>query len=181
MERTPITPEALARVHARFRELGMNPGTFEESERRRLRELDRQRKKRERFLANPTAVAIEAIARPFRSDKNGFIYFVECAGYVKIGFTTEILGRMGGIQSHTPLDLRLLGFLTGPIQVEGRVQVACDKFHHRREWYRGDPELLEAVKMTSVNPRKLLKGKEAEMDEARWIREYNKKLALYLG
>ena len=54
MEVDMPTPEVLARVHAR---LG-NPGTFEESERRRLRELERQRKKRERFLANPTAVAV---------------------------------------------------------------------------------------------------------------------------
>lgn len=168
METDRPSAEVLARIHAR---LG-NPGSFEESERRRLRGLERHRKKRERFLANPTAVAIEGIARPFRQDKTGFIYFVECVGYVKIGFTTSVPSRLGAIQSHNPLDLRLLGFLRGPIQVEGRVQEACEKFHHRGEWFRGSEELLEAISMTSVKVEKLWEPGSGYSEETeRWAEQ----------
>lgn len=177
METGRPSAEVLARVHAR---LG-NPGSFEESERRRLRELDRYRKKRERFLANPTAVAIEAIARPWREDTiHGFTYFIECAGYVKIGFSIGVLGRMAEIQAHNPIELRLMGCLRGPINVETQVHVVCNKFHHHREWFRLEPELLEAIKMVSVHPKKLWVPKKPMSDErflAIWTRlQRNKRL-----
>jgi hypothetical protein len=178
MEMDRPSAEVLARVHAR---LG-NPGSFEESERRRHRELDRYRKKRERFLANPTAVAIEAIARPWRNDAiHGFTYFIECADYVKIGFSIGVLGRMEVIQIHNPLELRLMGCLRGPMNVETEVHKVCRKFHHRREWFRLEPELREAIKMVSVHPKKLWVPKKPMTDEqfvSIWMRlQRNKPLA----
>lgn len=65
-----------------------------------------------------------------------FIYFIECAGFVKIGISTRPQKRFVGIRVSNPLDCILIGIMKGGIEEERRIHEFVKSHHHRGEWYR---------------------------------------------
>jgi len=46
-----------------------------------------------------------------KNDRSGYIYFLSSAGYVKIGKTKDLDGRMANLETCTPLEVKLLHFI----------------------------------------------------------------------
>lgn len=64
------------------------------------------------------------------------VYFVYCAGRIKIGYTTDIRNRMAGLASSSPAPITLLLTIPGNEQDEARYHrmFASDRVH--LEWFR---------------------------------------------
>lgn len=79
---------------------------------------DRRRAREAKALAIVKAVRPDPSprAQPLRHtelngdtpEPTGFIYFLYCAGRIKIGYATEVADRMAQIATHCPFPIRLL-------------------------------------------------------------------------
>jgi hypothetical protein len=70
----------------------------------------------------------------------GYIYFVQCLGYVKIGITTNVKARFSSLRSSNPNELKILLVLNFNIIREAKSKER--EFHtqfsskrHRGEWF----------------------------------------------
>lgn len=73
----------------------------------------------------------------------GKIYFVEApsVGLIKIGYATDILQRMQGLATFSPVELRLLGTLSGGPSKEQELHAALDEHRSHGEWFRRCAEI----------------------------------------
>jgi len=82
-----------------------------------------------------------------RAKTMGFIYFVECAGFVKIGHSMKPRRRVLAMQVSNPLQCRLLGYMKGGTNAEGKIhrRMKGHNLHHRGEWFHLTDELRTAI------------------------------------
>jgi len=77
------------------------------------------------------------------------IYFIRCQQFIKIGKTTNVDRRLAAHQMSTPFDLEVIGFIpcvsADLDQMEGAHHRRFKRFHHRGEWFRAAPTLLEFI------------------------------------
>ena len=82
-----------------------------------------------------------------------YVYFARIGQYVKVGFSVNPERRVKNIRHGcsvpTDLDLaapvELLKVVPGGPEVENAAHWALTEFHEFGEWFRADPEVLEAV------------------------------------
>lgn len=87
------------------------------------------------------------------------IYFIQVKqkAYVKIGFTSKCpLGRMAHLQGGNPFPLRLLGYIDGPQEIEGKLHRRFCRHRMKGEWFRREGRLkafLDRVPLKQVEPK----------------------------
>ncbi len=78
------------------------------------------------------------------------IYFAQCQddhGYIKIGYTKDVDARIASFQCGCPYPIVLLAWFQSDDAKNVETSL-IDRFRHLRvrcEWFRPDPELLEAI------------------------------------
>jgi hypothetical protein len=99
--------------------------------------LQRQRK-RPAWKRQRLASILEASEKrcAIRTSQQSYIYFIECAGFVKIGTSTRPQKRFVGIRVSNPFDCKLMGVLRGNADGEQKIHKFIESHHHRGEWYR---------------------------------------------
>lgn len=107
---------------------------------------DRRRAREAKALAIVKAVRPDPSprAQPLRHtelngdtpEPTGFIYFLYCAGRIKIGYATEVADRMAQIATHCPFPIRLLLTIRGKIEDEKRFHERFASERVNREWFR---------------------------------------------
>jgi hypothetical protein len=75
------------------------------------------------------------------------IYFLqnETNYAVKIGFARDVKSRIRGLRTASPDRLRLVGAIPGERADEHRLHLELARFRGVGEWFRPEPELIEAV------------------------------------
>lgn len=73
--------------------------------------------------------------------RQGEIYFLGCAGFIKIGFTITMTQRLINIQTSNPNEVVLIHKMSGTLGREGEIHNAFGEFRARGEWFRDVPEL----------------------------------------
>lgn len=88
-----------------------------------------------------------AIRRIPRNARVCYIYIMESAGLLKVGWSEEPAARVRDLQTGSPLPIRLVHIVPCPSYAIRKVELAAHKrleaFHVRGEWH--DVELLVAV------------------------------------
>lgn len=65
----------------------------------------------------------------------GKIYFVECAGAIKVGFSANLEKRLLNLTTGAPAKLTLLGSIDGPQTLESAIHAHLDIFRTTGEWF----------------------------------------------
>lgn len=83
---------------------------------------------------------------PLPTPSEPVIYFVRCAGFVKIGLTTNIHRRLASARTFTPFPLTLAHLVrcepAADLEVvESAYHARFHAHHHRGEWFRDEGEL----------------------------------------
>ncbi len=78
----------------------------------------------------------------------GFIYFVqgESGGPIKIGYTTDIKGRLSSLQTGYPDTLVLLGAFAGNTTDEYSLHEEYSPYRMRGEWFKPAEPILEKIR-----------------------------------
>jgi hypothetical protein len=79
------------------------------------------------------------------------IYFVECAGFVKIGRAMTVMGRLTALRTSCPLPMEPLGFIYVPDcdradVLESLLHGKFSSSWHRGEWFRDSPEIRAFIR-----------------------------------
>lgn len=90
----------------------------------------------------------EAAKKRKMIDQHSKIYFIRQGptGPIKIGVSSRPKKRLTTLQTANPSDLFLLGIIRGGEDVEQKLHERFKPFLIRGEWYRPDPELLQAIR-----------------------------------
>jgi hypothetical protein len=76
----------------------------------------------------------------------GFVYFLRCGGFIKIGFSADPKRRLRYLQTATPFDFELLGAHPGLKWHEQQLHKVFASLRHRHEWFRADQNILEIAR-----------------------------------
>lgn len=77
----------------------------------------------------------------------GFVYFLRCGDFVKIGFSANPKRRLRYLQTAMPFNFELLGAHPGTKWHEQQLHKIFASLRHRHEWFCADQAILEiAVK-----------------------------------
>lgn len=76
------------------------------------------------------------------------IYFLATLDHsmVKIGITRDILARLNGYQTASPVPLKLLGSFSGTDADEWKLQAYYIARHSHGEWFYATPQMLAEIK-----------------------------------
>jgi hypothetical protein len=83
-----------------------------------------------------------------------YVYAVEGAEQVKFGKAMDVVARFGSLQTGSPIDLVLLGFVLGPKTLEKQIHQWAAPFRRRGEWFNKSPavmRLVEAIQTGAVD------------------------------
>jgi len=77
----------------------------------------------------------------------GYVYFVERAGYVKVGYTQDIHSRMGAFQANSPFDFQLIGAIRSDEYktLEKSIHKRLAAYHKKGEWYDIDTQTAKEI------------------------------------
>lgn len=75
----------------------------------------------------------------------GHIYFITDGEAVKIGFSQDVIRRMGNMQTENARDLKLLTSIQGSIDDEIAIQRRFRHLHIRGDWFRLEGDLIEFI------------------------------------
>ncbi len=74
----------------------------------------------------------------------GKVYFFVCAElYVKIGWSTDVLGRLQKVRSTNPFPLRVAHITAGQKAEESNFHSRFAAYRHHLEWFRYEGKLKE--------------------------------------
>jgi Meiotically up-regulated gene 113 len=77
----------------------------------------------------------------------GEIYFItDAAGFIKIGFSTDISQRQAALQISSPGELRLIGRMSASKRMEAELQRRFRALRVGGEWYRPEKVLLDFIR-----------------------------------
>lgn len=80
------------------------------------------------------------VGEPTIGQRDGVVYFVRFRDLIKVGFTTNMLSRMGSIPHE-----EILGTAPGTMADEKRCHAAFKHLRVSGEWFRPEPELLAFI------------------------------------
>lgn len=68
----------------------------------------------------------------------GYVYFVQCNEFTKIGFAADVQQRFCNLQIGNPYQLRLLRTIASdnPVEIEEEIHSRLEKYHVRGEWFQ---------------------------------------------
>lgn len=75
----------------------------------------------------------------------GDVYAMKCAGFVKIGWSTQVNRRLNQIRSCNPRPVHLMGTVKGDVGDEHDLHLVLRQEHYRGEWFRYQGFTLMAV------------------------------------
>jgi hypothetical protein len=81
-------------------------------------------------------------SRPVR----GYVYFIQAAEAIKIGYSKDAPKRLAGLQTSSSEDLVLLGFVRGTRDDERELHKMFCHLQLRGEWFRLEEELTDYIK-----------------------------------
>lgn len=76
----------------------------------------------------------------------GFVYFLRCGEFVKVGYSRQPKKRLATLQTATPHDVELLGRLPGTMAQERAVHRCLQHLHHRNEWFRMSDDIIALIR-----------------------------------
>jgi hypothetical protein len=74
-----------------------------------------------------------------------YVYWVATKGMAKIGFSSQIVDRVGKLQAQSPTRLRLLAAMPGGRDVERELHQIFAEDRIKGEWFRLSPRLKAAA------------------------------------
>ena len=84
-----------------------------------------------------------------REAGGGFIYMVECEGFIKIGVASNVQDRLANMQTGCPFPLVLLtSFVSAcPYEDEESIHALLEEYRVRGEWFRlPEPMVMHLLK-----------------------------------
>jgi hypothetical protein len=114
--------------------------------------------------------------------KTHVVYFIFCAGFVKIGTSSSLKRRLSNLQIGAPWQTRLVALVTGGPKTEDFLHFVYREHAIGGEWFRLGPDLRQAIiDLTTFTPA--LKGhlEEEEADYLEWIRHEAERLGVIQG
>lgn len=82
--------------------------------------------------------------------RKGFVYFLQCGEFIKIGFTFSLATRISSIRGSTPFEVNLLGYICAPPELELSLHGQFEHLRHSGEWFREAAELRKYIAGTTV-------------------------------
>lgn len=75
------------------------------------------------------------------------VYFIHDlgSGMIKVGISRDPGTRLRALKVNNPNEIELLGSIRGSIQLEAVLHQFLGPFHHRREWFRSSPAVLQFI------------------------------------
>lgn len=73
------------------------------------------------------------------------VYFLYCAGFIKIGVTKGLVRRLREIQIGTPFASQAVMLIRGGRLTEEYMHYLYKDYHHRGEWFVLGPRLREMI------------------------------------
>lgn len=83
--------------------------------------------------------------------KIGNIYFLESAGFIKIGFAKDVRARLRGLSTSMPKPGTLIAAVPGSKKFESALHAAASAYHQRGEWFRDCDELRSLIDSVVLN------------------------------
>lgn len=87
------------------------------------------------------------------------IYFIECAGRLKIGFTNHIHKRLVNLQNAAPRPLKLLGCIKGDKHDERRFHDHLREHHSHGEWFKLNDDVRAFIRDALERGASIVPGK----------------------
>lgn len=80
--------------------------------------------------------------------EKSFLYFIEAVGteFIKIGRSANPDRRLKQLSTGSPVELRLIGVISGGAEIEKELHKQFDHLRERLEWFRATPELRGFVR-----------------------------------
>ena len=73
------------------------------------------------------------------------VYFIECAGRIKIGCSKNIQGRLAHISTSAPAEVSLIASIPGDYRLEKAIHRHLATHRERGEWFTDCPAVREAI------------------------------------
>lgn len=81
------------------------------------------------------------------------IYFVKAYNkFVKIGTSKDVAERLKGLQTASPVDLKVAAVLEGSYQTEAGIHKLFEHSRYNKEWFRFTDELSWFIRAIQSNP-----------------------------
>lgn len=82
------------------------------------------------------------------------VYFIQAdgSGSIKIGYTKHLNSRVKGLQTSSPVPLKLITSMKGGRSIERALHARFSDLRIRGEWFRPDPELLKYIEEITRDP-----------------------------
>lgn len=84
------------------------------------------------------------------------VYFIESSGFIKVGYSTDVMGRIGELQRSNPHELLFLGYIELPSAQALRLERILHKhfgpYRHRFEWFEDNESLRDYIEEHAVRP-----------------------------
>lgn len=91
-------------------------------------------------------VLLDAEHQQPASEPEGYVYFVTCGPFVKIGFSLDVKHRIAGIQSSNPRRVDLVAVIRGTPKIEGDFHDKFAIYRRRGEWFEYAEEIAAEVR-----------------------------------
>ena len=91
----------------------------------------------------------------------GKVYFIECQGYVKIGFTGDANIRLTQLDCGNPFPLTLIGSIECLPEAEGALHRKFAHLRHKKEWFWLSADLQAFIARGSLEGVDLRNPREA--------------------
>jgi hypothetical protein len=76
---------------------------------------------------------------------NGFVYFIGCGDYVKIGFSRKPDVRIDTLSTANPVNVAVLAVFPGSRAHEAQIHHRFEEFRHRGEWFRRSAPIEDVI------------------------------------
>ena len=73
--------------------------------------------------------------------KQGYIYVIDCDGFIKIGYSTDPRGRLSNLRVASPLEITVLRVIEGTVADERELHNKFVAHRVRGEWFKCEGEL----------------------------------------
>lgn len=78
------------------------------------------------------------------------IYFIECSGRIKVGFSADPWQRVNKVSADAPFPCTLIGVMPGDRTKEALVHLQWRHLHCHREWFAGSKDFLAWISENAV-------------------------------
>lgn len=81
------------------------------------------------------------------------IYFIECSGRVKVGFSANPWQRMNKVSADAPFPCTLIGVMRGERDTEALIHAQWRHLHCHREWFAASKDFISWISENAIeNP-----------------------------